>query len=242
MRSWRGANVVRLALNEQCWLGIGGRARVSGAPYRAAVADAVARLNAAGFVVVLDLHRSAPGRASPAKQEPMPDRDHSVRFWSQVAATYRGNLAVMFDLFNEPFPDGGSDTEAWRRRRDGGCSQRSQNGAGDYAAAGMNELITAVRATGARNVVLAGGPNYPRASPAGRQYSRRTRPGIWPRRCTWTRSTTAPRSALRRGHGLGRRAGAAVRRGVRPGSTITKGYDSRCPRSAIGGDRASPRR
>src|SRR2546430_7714947 len=51
----------------------------------------------------------------------MPNRDHTPEFWRQVATAYGHNNAVIFDLFNEPFPDNNSDTpEAWRCWRDGG--------------------------------------------------------------------------------------------------------------------------
>ncbi len=159
MRGWRGANVVRVPLNEQCWLGLGGvRPEHSGEAYRTAVRTFVARLNTYGFVAVLDLHRSAPGSARSRRQEQMPDRDHSPAFWSSVAGTFKDEPAVVFDLFNEPLPFDEENTErAWRCWRDGGCLLTSSNSGERYVAAGMNELIAAVRDTGARNIVLAGG-------------------------------------------------------------------------------------
>src|SRR5206468_2067885 len=133
---WK-ANVVRLPLNETCWLGINGVAPAySGANYRRAIADYVALLNRAGLVVILDLHWTADtGKA--LGQAPMPNRDHTPEFWRQVAAAYKGNDRVIFDLFNEPFPDSNSDTpEAWRCWRDGGtCSGMT------FQAAGMQELM-----------------------------------------------------------------------------------------------------
>src|SRR5207237_10746664 len=57
--SWR-TNVVRLPLNETCWLGINGvTPAYAGANYQQAIADYVARLNRAGLVVILDLHVTA---------------------------------------------------------------------------------------------------------------------------------------------------------------------------------------
>src|SRR5439155_1628854 len=74
--TWR-ANVVRLPLNETCWLGIN---RVTpsyaGANYQQAVADYVARLNGAGLVVILDLHWTAADTAKALGQAAMPNRDH----------------------------------------------------------------------------------------------------------------------------------------------------------------------
>src|SRR5437868_14801130 len=119
--SWR-ANVVRLPLNETCWLGINGvTAAYAGANYQAAIADYVGRLNRAGLVVILDLHWAAADTAKALGQAPMPNRDYTPEFWRQVAAAYGHNNAVIFDLFNEPFPDSNADTpEAWRCWRDGG--------------------------------------------------------------------------------------------------------------------------
>jgi hypothetical protein len=89
----------------------------------------------------------------------MPDRDHSVAFWQQVAAAYKGNGAVLFDLFNEPYPDSNQNTTAaWTCWRDGGtCPGVS------YQVAGMQELVNAVRGTGATNVILLGGVQYSNA-------------------------------------------------------------------------------
>jgi endoglucanase len=154
--SWN-ANAVRVPMNEDCWLGINGvAAAYSGATYQAAIEGFVARLNAAGIVVILDLHWGAPDTVVALAQTPMPDRDHSPAFWRSVAAAFKGNGAVLFDLFNEPYPDNNTDSpEAWRCWRDGGtCSGVS------YQAAGMQELVDSVRATGATNVIMLGGPEY----------------------------------------------------------------------------------
>src|SRR3954471_5291267 len=77
MARWQGANAVRVPLNEQCWLGLGVDPAYGGAAYQRAVADYVRLLHEHGFVVVLDLHRSAPADGRSLQQEPMPDRDHS---------------------------------------------------------------------------------------------------------------------------------------------------------------------
>ncbi|HEY3504092.1 MAG TPA: cellulase family glycosylhydrolase [Actinocatenispora sp.] len=158
MASWSGANAVRLPLNEQCWLGLGTDPRYSGDAYRAAIAKMVDELSAKGFAVILDLHRSAPGAARSLNQETMPDRDHSIDFWRSVASAFANRSNVVFDVFNEPAPySGESSARAWKCWRDGGCVLRSTNGGGDFVAAGMTELVAAIRAAGARNVVLVGG-------------------------------------------------------------------------------------
>ena len=150
-------NAVRIPLNETCWLGINGvAAEYSGAAYRLAIANYVRLVNAHGMLAILDLHLTAPGGEQAQQQHPMPDRDHSPEFWRQVASTFKDWPSVAFDLFNEPYPDSNQDTwEAWRCWRDGGWCAGV-----DYEAAGMTELVTAVRSTGARNLLLLGGVRY----------------------------------------------------------------------------------
>ena len=161
--SWR-TNAVRVPLNEDCWLGINGvPAAYAGATYQRAIADYVTELNQAGLYAILELHWSAPGAEKATGQSNMPDRDHSIAFWTSVASAYRGNGAVILELFNEPFPDGNSDTaRAWTCWHDGGACGVSESGTA-FAAAGMQELVTAIRQTGATNVIAAGGVQYSNA-------------------------------------------------------------------------------
>ncbi|GAA2523160.1 glycoside hydrolase family 5 protein [Winogradskya humida] len=160
MGEWH-ASVVRVPLNEQCWLGLPSvPGKFSGAGYRDQVRTFVDRLNRHGMVAVLDLHRSAPGDGIPREQEPMPDREHSPAFWQSVARDFPAQ-AVIFDLFNEPFPYAETNSDrAWSCWRDGGCTQTSVNTGGPYVAAGMTELIAAVRGTGSRVPLLAGGIHW----------------------------------------------------------------------------------
>src|SRR5256714_4582287 len=86
----------------------------------------------------------------------MPDMQYSPTFWTQVATAFKGNNAVVFDLFNEPYPDAANSfadaTEAWTCLRDGGTC----TGIG-YQVAGMQTLVNSVRATGATNVIMSAG-------------------------------------------------------------------------------------
>ena len=155
--SWHGVNAVRVPLNEDCWLGINGfpNGGYSAAQYRAAIAAYVARLHAHGLFAILELHWSAPGAFAATWQEGMPDTDHSPAFWGQVASAYRNDPATVFDLFNEPV---GVTYPCWRD----GCLYGGDptNGRGQWQVAGMQGLVTAVRATGATNVVMAGGLSF----------------------------------------------------------------------------------
>ena len=163
MASWH-INAVRVPLNEDCWLAINGVApQYSGAAYREAISAYVERLRQAGLYVILDLHWTAPGGAPAKAQLPMPDQDHAPTFWKQVAESFGSDLSVIFDLFNEPYPDNKmATTAAWRCVRDGGDAclgllVDKQGRHWDYQAAGMQTLLDVVRRTGARNLVLSPG-------------------------------------------------------------------------------------
>ena len=159
MASWH-INAVRVPLNEDCWLNINGvNSAYGGSNYQTAIVNYVNLLNSAGLVAILDLHWSAPGSTQATGQNPMPDADHSTAFWQGVANTFKGNSSVIFDLFNEPFPDNNSDSTAgWTCWRDGGtCSGVS------YTAVGFQSLVNTVRATGATNVIMLGGLQYSNA-------------------------------------------------------------------------------
>jgi endoglucanase len=156
IKSW-GANAVRVSLNETCWLGINGApAAYSGSNYQSAIASYVNRLNAQGLRVILDLHWNGPGTTKAVDQLPMADRDHAPAFWQSVANAFKDNPSVLFDLYNEPYPDGNRNTAAaWTCVRDGGTCPGV-----NFTAAGSQEMVNAIRGTGATNVIMIGGPQY----------------------------------------------------------------------------------
>jgi endoglucanase len=165
MRS-RGINAVRVPLNEACWNGESYiKPAYAGARYRAAVAAYVRRLTASGMVAIVDLHwtdgaytgnTSACSSAQATCQKPMPDAAQAVPFWRSAARTFNGNGAVIFDLFNEPYPEranGGNKAQGWRCWLHGG---RDCVGI-PYRVAGMQTLVDTVRSAGAGNVIMLGG-------------------------------------------------------------------------------------
>ena len=166
MKTWN-INIVRVPLNEACWNAESYvPAADAGATYQAAVVAYVNLLNSNGIVADLDLHwtdgvytgsSSACTSAQAICQKPMPDTAQAVPFWTSVANTFKGNNAVIFDLFNEPYPERATGAEAsgWTCWKTGGtCS-----GIG-YSVAGMQTLVNAVRGTGATNVISLGGLAY----------------------------------------------------------------------------------
>jgi endoglucanase len=163
MKAW-GINAIRIPLNEGCW---NGESYVdpayAGANYQNAIKAYVRLVNANGMVAILDLHWSDgrfPAHCVSAEArclKPMPDQAQAIPFWTSVANTFKGNNSVILDLFNEPFPERPAHSEAagWQCWLGGGTCP----GIG-YPVAGMQTLVNTVRATGARNVILAGGLAY----------------------------------------------------------------------------------
>jgi aryl-phospho-beta-D-glucosidase BglC (GH1 family) len=157
MKTW-AINVVRIPLNEDCWLGINGvpTGGLTSVQYQAAIVDYTQRLATNGIYAIVELHWSAPGTTTARGQQPMPDQDHSVAFWSSVATTFKSRPYVVLDLHNEPFPDNNANTtEAWRCLRDGGTCRGMS-----FQAAGMQQLVNTVRGTGATNVIMVPGVQY----------------------------------------------------------------------------------
>jgi hypothetical protein len=77
----------------------------------------------------------------------MPDAN-SVTFWSEVAARYRDDGRVMFELYNEPHD------VSWSVWKSGGAASDG------FQAVGMQQLHDTVRATGAQNLVIIGGLDW----------------------------------------------------------------------------------
>jgi endoglucanase len=166
-KTWAGVNSVRVLLNEDCWLAINGSpATYSGAVYQQFIKNWVNLLNSNGLYVFLDLQWTGAGTTLATGQQPMPNMDHSPAFWTSVANAFKGNPGVIFEPFNEPYPDNQQNsTAAWTCWRDGG----SCSGVG-FQAAGMQTLVNAIRSTGATNVIALGGVSYSNAMSQWLQY------------------------------------------------------------------------
>ena len=166
MKAW-GVNAVRVPLNEACWNAESYvNAAYAGANYQNAIKAYVSLLNSNGMVAILDLHWTDGAYTGPSSgcssaqavcQKPMPDSAQAIGFWTSVAQTFKGNDAVIFDLFNEPYASRatGSATSGWQCWLNGGtCAGIS------YQVAGMQSMVNAVRSTGASNVIMLGGEEY----------------------------------------------------------------------------------
>ena len=159
MTAW-GVNAVRLTLNGPCWLGdplVPPRRR--GPVYRAAVEDLVHRLQRHGLVAILALQWDAAGPAAVRTgQLPMPDAVLGPAFWSSVATTFRAEAGIAFELHSEPY---GVSWTCWRD----GCVVPPTQVPGKapvpaYRAAGMQQLVDAVRKVGANQPLLISGLDW----------------------------------------------------------------------------------
>jgi endoglucanase len=174
IQTWK-SNTVRLPLNEASWLGYtcidgtgASRNPDPGGNYKATVQKAVTEATAAGLYVILDLHWTAPKNFCPLAQNPMADTDNSLNFWTSIATTFKGYPNVLFEMFNEPYlywiTAGETD---WGVLMQGGTETQFVTGNGSaytanytWQVAGMQQMLNAVRATGATNVVLIAGVTW----------------------------------------------------------------------------------
>ena len=149
------ARIIRLPVKDRFWFGEDPRQTDGGAAYRGYVDQCVVLAANRGAYIIVDLHEF---RAV---------KPQYVRFWKDAAARYANHPAVIFELLNEPF---GTSWEVWR---DGGfvaenkgvdesafLSEEEKRKNQGFESAGMQPLLDAVRATGAKNVVIVGGLHW----------------------------------------------------------------------------------
>lgn len=151
IEEWK-AKIVRLPVKDTFWFGTDPRQSDGGAAYRGYVDQCVTLAANRGVYLIIDLHEF---------RAPKPQH---LRFWQDVATRYANHPAVIFELLNEPF---GISWEIWR---DGGfvaenkgpdesafLSEEEKKKNQGFVSVGMQPLLDAIRATGARNIVIAGG-------------------------------------------------------------------------------------
>jgi len=153
---WK-ANVIRLPVRLEFWAGDTPLMKDGGKAYRECVDQIVTLAANRGAYVALDLHRFR----APKKED--------ADFWKDAAARYKNHPAVLFDIFNEPH---GISWDVWR---DGGfVAEKAKPGDEDsflseeekiklnkgFHSIGMQGLVDAVRGTGAKNIIIAGGLDW----------------------------------------------------------------------------------
>ncbi|MDF3128942.1 cellulase family glycosylhydrolase [Kiritimatiellaeota bacterium B1221] len=151
IENWN-SNCIRLPINETYWYGKGKYQEDGGAFYRAQVDKAVKLAANRGAYLVIDLHRF---RA--------PKKEHA-EFWIDCAERYKDHPAVLFDIFNEPhgiswevWRNGGFVAEAGKHDESAFLTDEEKKANSGFESVGMQGLVEAVRSTGAKNIIIAGG-------------------------------------------------------------------------------------
>jgi hypothetical protein len=157
IEDWQ-VNHIRLPLSQDRWFGKAPEQKDEGKSYRALVKEIVDLCASKGVYIMLDLHWSDVGEwGMNIGQHSMPD-ENSLVFWKDLAPVYANHPAVLYDLYNEPHD------VTWDVWLHGGEITDKPNGRGQTAktfkAVGMQSLLDAVRAAGARNLVVAGGLDW----------------------------------------------------------------------------------
>ncbi len=153
-------NIVRLPLSQDRWFGYGPEQTNNYMAYRELVRKLVETCQTNHCYIILDLHWSDCNEwGANIGQHSMPDLN-SVAFWKDFAPVYANNPAVLYDLYNEPHD------VSWNAWLNGGMITDTPNNRWvkqtprTYEAVGMQRLLDTVRATGAKNVVVAGGLDW----------------------------------------------------------------------------------
>jgi hypothetical protein len=154
---WR-VDHIRLPLSQDRWFGKAPEQKDEGKAYRALVKEIVDLCASKGCYIILDLHWSNVGEwGTNIGQHSMPDTN-SLAFWKDFAPVFANHPAVLYDLYNEPHD------VSWDIWLNGGTvtDRPNQRGAPakTFEAVGMQKLLDTVRATGAKNVVVAGGLDW----------------------------------------------------------------------------------
>jgi endoglucanase len=157
IRDWH-VNIIRLPLAQDRWFGKAPGQSDGGKAYRALVDQIVTECATQHCYIILDLHWSDCNEwGTNIGQHSMPDLN-SIAFWKDFAPVYANHPAVLFDLYNEPHDvswdvwlNGGQITDKPNRRD---AVEK------DYQCVGMQAVLDTIRATGAKNVVIAGGLDW----------------------------------------------------------------------------------
>jgi hypothetical protein len=172
------ANLIRLPLSQDRWFGRAEGQTDGGAAYRLLVRQAVDYCSEHNAYILLDLHWSDAGEwGRNIGQHHLPD-ENSLAFWKDLAPRTRDDPAVLFDLYNEP------SGITWDQWLGGGVLTETDKASGTvltYRSVGLQEILDAIRSTGARNVAVAGGINWSYevgGIPQGRQLRDSTGAGV----------------------------------------------------------------
>jgi hypothetical protein len=142
-----GANTIRFQVSQP---GLDPQNSLYSLAYVQRVEQAVALARSHGFAVVLSIQDQGLGGGT---RHPQPS-PATIRDWATLTPRFNNDPHVMYELFNEPQNQDTAD--GWNVWRNGGPAVDNQ---GDPAV-GHQAVLDAIRASGARNVVLAEGARY----------------------------------------------------------------------------------
>jgi len=152
--SWN-VNLVRIPLNEHCWLGINGvKAQYAGANYRRAIVNYVRLLHSYGMYAELSLMWAAPGSYGATYQPAAPDADHAPAFWASLAATFKKDRNVVLA------PWGETVVNADCFLRGGVCDATFGPSNTPYRTAGMQQAVSIMRKAGYTGVISIPGVDF----------------------------------------------------------------------------------
>jgi endoglucanase len=149
------ANAVRLPVNDDFWFGRSGYQSDGGKAYRDYIDQCVMLAANRGAYLILELYRY---------RAPKPEH---IAFWKAAATHFKNHPAVLFDLFNEPhditwkiWHDGGWVDEPKKPDESAFLPDAEKKANRGFESVGMQALVDAVRSTGAKNIVIAGGIDW----------------------------------------------------------------------------------
>lgn len=150
-----GATLVRVPLNEDCWLGINGvSAAYSGQNYQSAIESYVALLHQYGIHAELSLIWGAPGSNRATYQPGAPDEDHSPAFWSSLATAFKNDHQDILAPWGETIVDANCFLNG------GVCEATYGPSNMPYNTAGMQQAATVMRQAGYTGVISIPGITY----------------------------------------------------------------------------------
>lgn len=140
-----GGNLIRITVSVSAWLGKWEHNGETwddpgGENYRNTIDRVINEISKAGKYAVLDMHAYG-----------IFDNPDYLEFWDTAAERYKNNPTVLFGIMNEP---NGIDWDEWLN---GDSSPGDVNG---QKSVGHQYMVERIRDTGAKNIIIAGGPNY----------------------------------------------------------------------------------
>lgn len=154
-------NIVRVPLNEDCWLGVnvaGINRAYLGRNYIRAIVNYVNRLHAHGIYAEVSLIWGAPGTARAGYQPNAPDEDHSPAMWAGMAEAFKNDHNVILAPWGETtvgwscFLHGCANGAGFGTDQDG-LGSCGYKGCYFYRSAGMQQAVDVMRAHGYRGPI-----------------------------------------------------------------------------------------